>query len=350
MLKHLARQTLQQVDALITPFFARHRILSVLYYSLLNPRFGREQLGVLRGRARYLRHRTEAPVALLRRNIHRLEKGLTMRPRSPIFARDYIEETVEAYARVSEDCDAHDPTRIWATHVLLEYFRIVDRAKEIDRAQHRFRALPSIESSVPDAVLSPQKIPRRRADSWQSSVTYEEFLSLCRQRRSVRWFQPRPVESALLEKAIAAALQAPSACNRQPFEFRLFLNPLEAQTVAALAMGTTGYAHQIPALIVIIGDLSCFEHERDRHVPYVDASLAGMQLMLALETLGLSSCPINWPDVEILERKMEAMLKLEPYQRPIMLIAIGFADPDGGVAHSEKKSVRQVVTDTSRAD
>jgi nitroreductase len=108
-------------------------------------------------------------------------------------------------------------------------------------------------------------------------------------------------------------------------------------------MGTTGYAHQIQSLVVLLGDWSCFEDERDRHLPYIDGSLAAMQFMLALETLGLASCPINWPDLEPLERKMEHELNLPPYIRPIMLIAVGYPDPDGGVAYSAKKSPESVL-------
>jgi nitroreductase len=112
-------------------------------------------------------------------------------------------------------------------------------------------------------------------------------------------------------------------------------------------MGTAGYSHQIPALVVIIGDLSAFEHERDRHVPYIDSSLATMQLMLALETLGLASCPINWPDIEPLEQRMAKRLALKPFERPIMLLALGYPDPEGGIAHSAKKTPAQIQRHTA---
>ena len=75
----------------------------------------------------------------------------------------------------------------------------------------------------------------------------------------------------------------------------------------------------------------------------MNQGLATMQFMLALETLGLSSCPINWPDVEALERQMEVELNLERFQRPIMLLAIGYADPNGGVAYSVKKPVESTL-------
>ncbi len=71
--------------------------------------------------------------------------------------------------------------------------------------------------------------------------------------------------------------------------------------------------------------------------PLGDASLAAMQFMLALETLGLASCPINWPDIEPLERRMDRELGLPPHLRPVMLIALGYPDPKGGVPYSAKK-------------
>jgi nitroreductase len=143
-------------------------------------------------------------------------------------------------------------------------------------------------------------------------------------------------------------MQAPSACNRQPFKF-IQLSGADAATAAGFAMGTTGFAAQIPTLLVVVGDLSAYPAERDRHVIYIDGALASMQLMLALDTLGLASCPINWPDVERLERKMDKFLQLQPWQRPVMLIAVGYPDPTGGIPFSAKKSVVQTLVPFSSA-
>jgi len=59
--------------------------------------------------------------------------------------------------------------------------------------------------------------------------------------------------------------------------------------------------------------------------------------MLALETLGLSSCPINWPDIESRERKIAKRLGLGAHERVVMLIATGYAMAEGGVPFSQKK-------------
>ena len=108
-------------------------------------------------------------------------------------------------------------------------------------------------------------------------------------------------------------------------------------------MGTRGFSENIQALAVIVGDLSCYPKEQDRHLIYIDGGLIAMQFMLALESLGLSSCPINWPDIERFEKKLARRLELEIYQRPIMLIAIGYADADSGVPFSQKKSSDELI-------
>jgi nitroreductase len=191
------------------------------------------------------------------------------------------------------------------------------------------------------------QVPFARRDGERSGVSFDEFLALCRQRRSVRWFLPEPVPRELVENAAAAAAQAPSACNRQPFLFRYFDEPGEATRIASIAMGTAGFADNFPALVVVLGDMSCYPFEQDRHVIYIDGALAAMQFMLALETLGLASCPINWPDIEPFERQMDAALELPVHIRPVMLIALGYPDPDGGVPRSVKRPVQALLRDAN---
>ena len=69
-----------------------------LYYALCSSAFRREQETLLAGFRAYERSLQTGDTdttALLRRNTHRLEKGLTMIPRRDVFAVEYIEETVD---------------------------------------------------------------------------------------------------------------------------------------------------------------------------------------------------------------------------------------------------------------
>jgi len=67
-----------------------------------------------------------------------------------------------------------------------------------------------------------------------------------------------------------------------------------------------------------------------------------MAFMYALETLGLSSCPINWPDVQPQERMMAQELGLAPDERVIMLISYGWPGPTGLVPFSSKREHDQL--------
>ena len=124
-------------------------------------------------------------------------------------------------------------------------------------------------------------------------------------------------------------------------------NKEKAVAIAKCAGGTAGFAENLPAIIVIVGDLSAYPFPKDRHLIYIDGSLAAMQLMLALETLGLSSCSINWPDVSSAERKIRKIIDLKDYERIVMLMAVGYADPEGGIPFSQKKINGQILEDIS---
>jgi len=68
-----------------------------------------------------------------------------------------------------------------------------------------------------------------------------------------------------------------------------------------------------------------------------------MQFMLALETLDLASCPINWPELHTLDKRVSKLLGLPEYKRVVMFIAVGYPDDSGYIAYSEKKLPEDVI-------
>lgn len=327
-------------DRILPKFFYKSRFTAILYYILFSNSFNREFQSVLAGKAKHLKETNvdKENYYLLVRNIHRLEKGLLMRPRKDVFATGYIGETIDSYLSVMKNSEKYRPDQLgWFTDVLYEYFKVAGEDKEIDFERNRFL---SCEQSKDKRSL--KKIPYLRDLKEKCTISFDEFYHLSRQRRSVRWFENKPVPRELIDRALLAAVQAPSACNRQPFEFRIFDNPNKVQEIVNIPMGTRGYANNIKTIVVVIGNLDAYFSERDRHIIYIDASLASMSFMYALETLGLSSCPINWPDIEDKEKKMDNILDLKLHERPIMLIAVGFPDKDGKVAFSEKRPLEMI--------
>lgn len=323
---------------------SRNRLLSGLYYGLVNHELSREARAVAAGQARYLEDRNKGGqnYYLLRRNIHRLEKGLVMRPRKAVFGRDFIEETVMIFSRiVTVETEGWSNELRWANDVLAEYFSVVNAGEpRVDRAAMLYRELAS-KMVAPECGFSGQ-IPYARDLSRPPSIDYPAFMELCRRRRSVRWYRQDPLPREIIDRALEAAAQAPSACNRQPFFYRIFDDPAQAQEIAAIAMGTKGFADKLPSLAVVVGQLRAYPFERDRHAIYVDASLSVMSFMFAMETMGAATCPINWPDHEPYESRMRDRLNLAPDERVIMLVALGWPDPEGMVPYSSKRDLERI--------
>jgi nitroreductase len=309
-------------------------------YGLASDAFTREHNAVFAGRERYQQLVTKGGQRyLLRRNTHMLEKGLIMKPRREVFALDYIGVTVDCYNSLVGETDIDAAELQWAHDVLAQYFEVTADHPTIEAARSRFEqgVMGTDERST-----SPGLSPYARDLNAPLTVSYDNLLKLAQHRRSVRWFSDQKVDRALLDKAMTIAGLSPSACNRQPFEFRIFDDPELVQEVAKIPMGTRGYVHNIPVFIVIVGDLSAFFSERDRHLIYTDGCLAAMSFLFALETLGVSTCCVNWPDIKEFEEAMAQRLSLRPDQRPVMCIAAGYPDPDGMVPFSQKKSLREL--------
>lgn len=321
-------------------FFVGNLFMSSLYYLLFSSKFRREQHAVLTGKLNHIKLKKSgsANIYTLIRNIHRLEKGLLMKPRRDVFGKDFIRETVNSFEKFYAPNSCSPGTQIkWGFDVLSEYFRVVGDDLVINEQRTRFNAIIAAENE-----LKVNAIPYYRNKDIKPNISYEDFYSLTKFRRSVRWFLDKPVPRDLIDKAILAANQSPSACNRQPFEYRVIDDPMLLKKVANLPMGVKGYVEGIKVFIVVVGNLDAYFDERDRHVIYIDASLANMTFMLALETLGLSSCAINWPDIESLEIQMANILNLKKDQRSIMCMAVGYPDSDGLVAYSEKKELNSL--------
>jgi nitroreductase len=279
---------------------------------------------------------------LLRRNVHRIEKGLTMRPVRSQFAVDYIAETVNAFhdaVRAGVFPPDH-PEFTWIYSVLSGYFEATSSSTHPTIASSRQQYSLAVESVGPLlAVYGPHHpIP------FTPTVKIDDLEELAVNRRSIRWFTRETVNRELVDRAIKIAAESPTACNRQPYRFEIFDDPESTAKVAAIPMGTQGYQHQhqIPGLIVIIGNLAAFFDKRDRHLIYIDGSLAAMGLVYGLESQGVNTCCINWPDIPIREVKMRELLGLKPYERVVMLLAYGYADPEALVTYSGKRSIDEI--------
>lgn len=287
---------------------------------------------------------SEAKIFRLRRNTHRLEKGLIMRPRREVFALGYISELVNDFGDLVGNTDCDPSTIHWSSDVLARYFQVTGENDELRKLASKFEADRARSVPAPKNVRAglASMSPFSHGTLQKSGTSVLDFKRLAAIRRSVRWYQQRVVPREAIDTAIEIAALSPSACNRQPFHFRVFDDPKRIREIASIPGGTAGFSHNFPCLVVVVGQLRAFPLPRDRHVIYIDASLATMSLLYALEVQGISSCCINWPDEPGREKRMAECLSLAPDERVIMLISVGYADESGEVPYSSKRELGEL--------
>jgi nitroreductase len=332
---------------------SRSRFLSSFYY-LISSEFSSEHKAVLNGRMAYYDslRKIGKSCALLRRNIHRLEKGLIMQPRRKVFAEGFILETANYYKKALIDGRLDEGEKRWASDVLEEYFAVVGDSPLIEQARHIYTETKShCSQHIAIATLISTELevykPYLHLKLPETSIDFKTLHSLFVRRRSVRWYQNKAVSADTVLRAVNIAALAPSACNRQPYRFLFCNDKKKTVDIAKCAGGTVGFSENLMAILVIVGDLSAYPLERDRHLIYIDSSLVAMQLMLALETLGLSTCSINWPDIDSSDAALRRIVEIRGYERVVMLLAVGYADEKGGIPYSQKKVNEMIFEDIS---
>ncbi|WP_416061692.1 nitroreductase family protein [Rhodococcus indonesiensis] len=327
-------------ESMRSMFFRRGGRLGRAIYRVLGTSHNREMNAVFSGAAEFYRvDRSRGQRFALRRHVHMLEKGLCMRPRRETFAVDYIETTVGDLGKCMAGSELSDIELKWCFDVLSAYFDATSTSPNARIKTARDEFLDLARPDVPIQESAPYKV-----GTLQDVVSIEALEALAVSRTSVRSYHSKPVDRGVIDRALMVALESPSACNRVPWTMRIMDDPENARLVAGVAMGTAGYSEQVSNVAVLVGNLGAYSNERDRHLIYIDGSLAAMSFILALQAQGVSSCCVNWPDIATREKKMASLLGLEPHERVVMLILFGYADEQGLTPYSGKLPVDAIRT------
>lgn len=344
MLKKVIKKAISWSKLIVLRVASSGRFPAKLYYLAFSRAFDSELLAVACGQYSY--HCEMVTAAgnqyFLRRSLHRLEKGLMQRPFRPTFATSYIESVVASYKSLLDQDPAQQDRELvsWARSTLVEYFAKAGVDPAIEAAQ---RAFLSVSPDTSSDEGSRHPVPYMRRDCVHGGVSYEQLYVLANQRRSIRWYLDQPVPRPLVDKAVELAKLSPSACNRQPFEVRIIEDRGRIQRILSLAGGCGGFEKDVPMLGVVIGHLRAFFSERDRHLIHLDSGLFIMSFCYALETLGLSSCCVNFAEESHREKAIRQEIRFGKDEKVSLLVAIGYADPDGMVAVSRKKGLKEIL-------
>ncbi len=109
-------------------------------------------------------------------------------------------------------------------------------------------------------------------------------------RRSIRVFTQQPIAKADLETIVQAGAWAPTAMNRQTFQFTVISRQEEIERLASILgkeMGNAAYDFYKPAALILVSN------EREGTNPVADVACAMENMFLQAHALGIGSVWIN---------------------------------------------------------
>lgn len=151
-----------------------------------------------------------------------------------------------------------------------------------------------------------------------------KFSQLAAQRYSVRRFDSRPVEQAVLDQILETGRLAPTAKNLQPQ--RIYV--VRSEVLLAKLRAITAMTFDAPQVLIICADQSeaWVNPFNGRSSAEMDASIVAAHMMLQMQELGIGSTWVCWFDTE----KVKQTLALRKALSRIACFPLAIPAPTAG--------------------
>ena len=167
-----------------------------------------------------------------------------------------------------------------------------------------------------------------------------DFLTLAKERYSVRKFADEPVAQQDIDRILLACQLAPTGCNNQPQH--VFV--LQSEEAVSKMRKCTKCHFNAP-----LGMLVCYDVNQSWKRRYdgadsgwVDASIVTTHMMLAAHEIGVGSCWVMYFIPEAVKTEFD----LPDHLVPVALLAMGYPAEDAQVnpLHEQTKPIGELVT------
>ena len=154
------------------------------------------------------------------------------------------------------------------------------------------------------------------------------------ERRSIRKYLAKDVESEKIDAILEAGRWAPSASNKQPWHFIVIRDP-DTRKKLADAHQYGGFMAESPVVIAVLGD-------PNKHPKYhlADPHNAVQNMLLAAHALDLGTCWMGVRDTDV-ESLFKEMLNVPDDYRFVCCISIGYYDVE---ARKNRFDISEIVS------
>lgn len=270
---------------------------------------------------------------------HVIEKGITMPRRHLDFGHSAVLNLISLVEDFERRFGADEPQLKHAVGCVKEYLSI-HKTEHFDMSKDR-----DYWDSVEDFCSAHVEVPC----ACQIKVSRKDFFAhnedpfpaFAASRRTSRHYEG-VVELDRIRAAVALAMTAPSACNRQFVKVYCVSNHKMRDGILALQNGNRGFGSDADKLLIVAADLCGNRWAEERNDLFTNAGIFLMNLSYALHYNKIAHCILNWSVSPGQDLQMRTMLRFPNTETVVALVACGNAPETFEVAASPRKDIEDV--------
>ncbi|KAL3446425.1 Nitro/flavin reductase [Aspergillus insuetus] len=180
------------------------------------------------------------------------------------------------------------------------------------------------------------------------------ILSTVLTHRTIRTFHSTPLPPSTLPTLLACAQSASTSSMLQTYSILAIRDPSHKAAVAQLS-GNQPFLHSAPLFLIFCADLHRMSNLATKYnqpgkplenmdmllTATIDASIAGQNVAIAAEALGLGICYVG--GVRNCAKELTELLRLPPRVFALFGIAVGYADSSVGEGVKPRLPMREVL-------
>lgn len=274
--------------------------------------------------------------ASITRLYHTIEKGLSYLNYRAGFGKENVAALILSLEQYSKRYDVNKFFYQTALSVLNEYIRKnAEYGVEDKELNKRVSALPGKVNEAGGVI---RFVPLSEEEL--ENVSYKKFVET---RHSIRHFSKQPIEMERVENAIKLAQYTPSACNRQGWKTYIIQDKDVLEKVLKNQNGNRGFGQEFDKLLLVVGDLRCFNRNREVFQVYIDGGMYAMRVLDSLYYEKIASVPLSASLTKEQEENVRTLLKIDPAEVLIMFIGIGNYPDECQTTKSERKPAEYII-------
>lgn len=169
------------------------------------------------------------------------------------------------------------------------------------------------------------------------------YLDAISTRHSIREFAKRSLAEDDIEYCVKAAMQSPSACNRQMCKVYWVKDANKKELLQKTIMGLGGFEQEGTSFFLITYDIGAFSFYGERNQGNFNAGLFAMNFVNAMHFRGIGSCFLQWGNTAKEDRMIRSELNIPESERIAVVVAAGYYPKKCMALKSCRKNSKEIL-------